>query len=85
MLIMRDPHHIRMFFKSVKTLGALNSQMWKRPRLSASAFTTAKNVELRGLYPIRLLVSLTHEGSQRLCIVKMTGVEDLRMISTALS
>ena len=53
MLIMRDPYYDRMCFKSVKTLGALHSQLWKRPRPSATAFSTAKNVELRGLYPIR--------------------------------
>ena len=50
---MRDPHYGQMCFKSVKTLGALHSQLWKRPRPSASAFFPAKNVELLGLYPIR--------------------------------
>ena len=41
-----------MCFKSVKTLGALHSLLWKRPRPSTSAFSTAKNVELLGLYLI---------------------------------
>ena len=49
---MMDSHY-RMCFKSVKTLGALHSYMWKRPRPSASVFSTAKNVEILGLYPIR--------------------------------
>ena len=53
LLIIRDPHYGRMCFKSVKTLGALHSSLWKRPRPSASVFSTAKNVELLGIYPIR--------------------------------
>ena len=52
LLIMRNPHYGRMCFKSVKTLGAVHSWLWKRPRPSVSAFSTAKNVELLGLYPI---------------------------------
>ena len=39
-------------FKSVKTLGALHSQMWKGLRHAASSFSTTKNVELLGLYPV---------------------------------
>ena len=54
LLIMRDHHYGRMFFKSVKTLGALHSHLWKRTRPSASAFSTAKNVELLGHYSIIL-------------------------------
>ena len=50
---MRDPYYIRMCFKSVKALGAIHSWLWKRQRPSASASSTAKNVELLGLYPIR--------------------------------
>ena len=42
----------RMCFESVKTLGALHSHLWKRLWPSASAFSTAKNVALLGLYPI---------------------------------
>ena len=53
LLIMRDSHYGRMCFKSDKTLRALHSQLWKRHRPSASAFSTTKNVELLGLYPIR--------------------------------
>ena len=56
MLIMRDPHYGRMCFKSVKTLGALHSWLLKRLRPSASIFSTAKNVELLGLYPIQSAV-----------------------------
>ena len=52
LLIMRDPHYGRMCFKSVKTLGALHSQLWKKPGPSASAFSTAKNVKLLRPYPI---------------------------------
>ena len=52
---MRDPHYDLMCFKSVKTLKALHSQLWKRPRHSATAFSTAKNVELLGLHPIRTI------------------------------
>ena len=37
----------------VKTFGALHYYLWKKPRPSASAFSTAKHVELLGLYPIR--------------------------------
>ena len=44
---MRGPHYGWMCFKSVKTLGAH----------SASAFSTAKNVELIGLYSIFRRVS----------------------------
>ena len=40
-------------FKSVKTLGALHSQLCKRPRPLALAFFKAKNVEFLGLYPIQ--------------------------------
>ena len=46
LLILRDSHYVRMCFKSVKTL-------WKKPRPSAKAFSTAKNVELFGYYPIQ--------------------------------
>ena len=52
LLTMRDPHDGRMCFKSVKTLGALHSLLWKKPRPLASAVSTAKSVELLGLYPI---------------------------------
>ena len=52
LLIIKDPHYGRMCFKSVKTLGTLHSQLWKRPRPEAEAFSTARNVELLGLYPI---------------------------------
>ena len=52
LLIMWDPHYGRMCFKSVKTLGALHSQLRKKARTSASAFSTAKNLALPGLYPI---------------------------------
>ena len=52
LLIMRDPHDGRMCFKSFKTLGTLHSQLWRKPRPSASAFPTAKNVDFLGLYPI---------------------------------
>ena len=45
---MRGPHYGWMCFKSVKTLGALHS---------ASAFSTAKNAELIGLYSIFRRVS----------------------------
>ena len=55
LLIMRDPHYGRMCFKSVKTLGTLHSELWKRHWPSVSAFSTAKNVELLGLYPIQIL------------------------------
>ena len=48
-LIMRGPCYGRMCFKSVKTLEALHSYLWNRLRPSASAFSTAKNVELLGL------------------------------------
>ena len=51
---MRDHHYGRMCFKSVKTLGALHSYLWKRPRPSASAFSAAKNVKLLGHYSIIL-------------------------------
>ena len=33
LLIVRDPHYGRVCFKSVKTLGALHSQLWNKPRL----------------------------------------------------
>ena len=46
LIIMRDLHYGRMCFKSGKTRGALHSKLWKRPRPSASAFSTAKNEEL---------------------------------------
>ena len=52
LLIMRDPHYVRMCFKSVKTIGALHSWLWKRHRPSASTFFKAKNVELLRLFPI---------------------------------
>ena len=55
LLIMRDPYHHdygQMCFKSVKTLEALHSQLWKRSK-PESTFFTAKNVEFLGLYPIR--------------------------------
>ena len=39
LLIMRDPHYGRMCFRSVKALEALHSQLWKRPRPSAYAFS----------------------------------------------
>ena len=51
LLIMKDPHYGRMCFKSVKTLGALYSSLWKMPRPSASASSTVQNVELFGLHP----------------------------------
>ena len=50
---MRDPHYGRKSFKSVITLGALHSKLWKRPRPPASASSATKNVELLGLYPIQ--------------------------------
>ena len=59
LLIMRYPHYGRMCFKSVKTLGALHFQLWKKPRPPASAFSTAKNVDLLGFYPIRSACSCT--------------------------
>ena len=31
LLIVRDPHYGRMWFKSVKTLGALHAYLWKKP------------------------------------------------------
>ena len=46
---MRDPHYGGMCFKSVKTLGA-----W--------AFSTAKNVDLLGLYPIHNTTILVLSG-----------------------
>ena len=49
---MSDPHYGWMCFKLVKTLEALHSQLWKRPRPPTSAFSTAKDVVLLGLYPI---------------------------------
>ena len=52
LLVMKDPLYDRVCFKSVKTFGALNPQLPKRPLLSASAFSTTKNVELLGLYHI---------------------------------
>ena len=60
MLIMRDPHYMygRMCFKSVKALEALHSYLWKSPRPLASAFSTSKNVELLGLYPIRIIADM---------------------------
>ena len=42
LLIMMDPHYGQMCFKSVKTLGALYSWPWKKPRPSSPAFSTAK-------------------------------------------
>ena len=54
LLIMREPHYGRICFKSVKTLGALHSSLWKKSRPSASTLSTAKNVELLGVYPILL-------------------------------
>ena len=54
LLILMDPHYGGMCFKSVKSLGTL-SQLWKGPLPSASAFSTAKNVELLGSYPIHTL------------------------------
>ena len=33
LLIVRDPHYGLVCFKSVKTLGALRSSLWNRPRL----------------------------------------------------
>ena len=54
---MRDLHYGQVCFKSVKTLGAPHSQLCKRPRPSAAAFSTAKNVELLWLYPIRILIT----------------------------
>ena len=44
LLVMWDPHYGRICFKSVKTLRALHSQLWKRHRSSASAFSAAKSV-----------------------------------------
>ena len=44
----RDPYYGRMCFKSAKTLLAV-----KR----ASAISTAKSVELRGLYPIHPMLT----------------------------
>ena len=52
LLIIRGFHYDRMCFKSVRTLGALHSQLWKRPWPSASALIKAKNVELIKLYHI---------------------------------
>ena len=49
---MKDPHYGPMCFKSVKTHGASHSYLWKRSRPSTSDFSTTKNVELLGLYPI---------------------------------
>ena len=48
LLIMRDPHHCRMCFKSVKILGGLTFLTVKK----AEAFSTVKNVEL--LWPYSL-------------------------------
>ena len=62
LLIIRDPHYARMCFKSVKILGALHSYLWKRPRPSASAFSTDKNVELLGLYPIHNVSAVSTLG-----------------------
>ena len=53
LLIMMDHHNGRMCFKSVKSLRALHSQVWKRPRPSAKAFSTATNIELLELHPIQ--------------------------------
>ena len=55
---MRDPYYGRMCFKSVKTLGAVHYLLWKKLRPLASAFFTAKNVQLLGLYPIRYYVGV---------------------------
>ena len=66
LLIMRDHDYGRMCFKSVKTLGALHSQLRKKPRPSASAFSTAKNVELLGLYPILS----RHKPRRLLCAIQ---------------
>ena len=52
---MRDFRYGRVCFKPVKALGALQSKLWKRPRPLASVFFKAKNVELLGLHPIRLI------------------------------
>ena len=46
---MRDPHYGRMCFKSVSSTFSAVEKAWP----SASAFSTAKNAELLGLYPIR--------------------------------
>ena len=54
LLILMDPHYGGMCFKSVKSIGTL-SQLWKGPLPSASAFSTAKNVELLGSYPMHTL------------------------------
>ena len=56
---MRDPHYGRMCFKSVETLGALHSLLWKGPRPSASVSFAAKNVQLLGLYPIHKYFTLS--------------------------
>ena len=53
LLIMRDPHFDWMCFKSVKTLGDLHFVE------KASAFSIAKNVDLRLLYPIRVYIYTT--------------------------
>ena len=50
---MRDFCYGRMCFMLVQTFVALHYYLWKKPRPSASAFSTAKHVELLGLYPIR--------------------------------
>ena len=52
LLIMRVPHYALMCLRSVETIGVLHSQLWKRPRPLASTLSTAKNVELLGLYPV---------------------------------
>ena len=49
---MRESHYGRMRFKSVKTLGC--STFLAVENDSASSFFTVKNVELLGLYPIRI-------------------------------
>ena len=64
---MRDPHYGGMCCKSVKSLGALHSWVWKRPRPSATSFSTAKNVELLGLYPIHKTVAASF-SNKPLCI-----------------
>ena len=61
LLIMRDPHCVRMCFKSVKTLGAYilscGKGLWPRP------FSTAKNVEHLRLFPIQNSKSITQDIS----------------------
>ena len=50
LLIMRDPYYVLM---CLSQLNPRSSTFLAVEKAEASAFSTAKNVELRGFYPIR--------------------------------